>query len=221
MIEETKSLLEKKVTRRDFLKSTGMGALGVTALTWLFPGCSGEGANEVALFETASGVIIHESARCTGCLLCETSCSVVNDNKASQTTARVKVSRNLAYGPDGVDPIWWKNPGEMGNFKLVAETCRQCEKPACALACPAGAIYMDEKARARVVDTAKCVGCGTCTRACPWGIPTVDPETMKSTKCVLCHGFSACASVCPTGALKFVTWEEALARYKAHFQVEA
>jgi len=221
VIDETKSLLEKKLTRRDFLKTTGMGALGATALSWLLPGCSTDKGAQVAMFETAEGVIIHESARCTGCLLCETSCSVVNDGKASQTTTRVKVSKNLAYGPDGVKAAWWKNPGEMGNFKMVAETCRQCEKPACALACPENAIYMEEKVGARVVDTEKCVGCGTCTRACPWGIPTVDPETNVSTKCVLCHGYSACVAVCPTGALSYVSWDEALRKYKAHFQVDA
>ncbi len=221
MIEETKSLLEKKVTRRDFLKSTGMGALGVTALTWLFPGCSTDKKSNVAMFETASGVIIHESYKCTGCLLCESSCSMVNDGKSSQTTARVKVSKNMAYGPDGVNSTWWKNAGTMGNFKMVADLCRQCEKPACALACPENAIFMEEKVNAREVDPEKCVGCGTCTRACPWGIPTIDPETNVSTKCVLCHGYSACVSVCPTGALSFVSWEEAISKYKAHFQVDA
>ncbi len=219
MIEEKETILDQKVTRRDFLKISGMSVLGISAVSWLFPGCSNAVNDEVMLFENASGVIVHISNRCTGCLLCESTCSVVNDGKASQTTARVKISRNFAYGPEGVTGAWWNNPGDMGNFKLVAETCRQCEVPACALACPEQAIYQDKKTGAKIVDAEKCIGCGTCTAACPWNIPTVDPDLKVSTKCVLCHGYPGCVSTCPTGALNFVTWEDAIQKYKEHFKV--
>ena len=39
-------------------------------------------------------------------------------------------------------------------------------------------------------------------------MPTIDPETSKSTKCVSC-GY--CAANCPCGALKICTWEEVAA----------
>ena len=67
------------------------------------------------------------------------------------------------------------------------------------------AIYVDEKTGTRMIDESKCVGCGACAAACPYGMPTVDPEAKHSTKCVAC-GY--CASMCPCGALKVCTWEE-------------
>lgn len=215
MSDTTTHLMHGKITRRDFLKYTGIGTVSAAAMTWLLPGCQ---SKDIQVFETADGMIIHESARCTGCLVCETTCSMGNDGKASQVTARIKVSANYAYGDKGVRGDWVNGPGEMGNFKLVADTCRQCENPACALACPENAIFQQEETGAREVDPEKCVGCGTCTRACPWGIPTLDPETNISTKCVLCHGYTACVKDCPTGALQYVSWEEALAKYKNHLQ---
>jgi Fe-S-cluster-containing dehydrogenase component len=169
------------------------------------------------VFASATGVVIHEPNRCTGCLLCETSCTAVNDGKVSQHLARIKVSGNYQYGKEGPRGAWQQRAGEMGNFLLTAETCRQCERPACALACPEGAIFQETKAGAREVDPSKCVGCGTCVRACPWEIPVVDTETDVATKCVLCHGYSACVSVCPTNALHFVGWDDAIRRYREHF----
>ena len=65
------------------------------------------------------------------------------------------------------------------------------------------AIYADDKG-VKHVDEAKCVGCGACVEACPWHMPTIHPETRKSTKCILC---GACAEGCVTGALSIVPWD--------------
>ena len=62
------------------------------------------------------------------------------------------------------------------------------------------------------VDETKCVGCGACAAACPWHMPTINPETKKSTKCVQC---GACAAGCVTGALKIVPWEAIAAASQA------
>jgi len=91
------------------------------------------------------------------------------------------------------------------------DTCRQCEDPACGNACPVKAIYADENG-VKKVDETKCVGCGACTAACPWHMPTVNPETKKSTKCVQC---GACAAGCVTGALKIVPWDAIAAAAQA------
>ena len=83
------------------------------------------------------------------------------------------------------------------------DTCRQCEDPACGNACPQKAITTNAQG-IRVVDTDKCIGCGACHEACPWHMPTVNPETGKSSKCIAC---GACVAGCPSGALSIVDWD--------------
>ena len=67
-----------------------------------------------------------------------------------------------------------------------------------------GAIYAGGDGIRRV-DTDKCVGCGACTQACPWHMPTVNPYTKKSSKCVMC---GACVEGCPSGALSIIPWDK-------------
>ena len=88
-------------------------------------------------------------------------------------------------------------------FVYFPDTCRQCEDPACGNACPQKAITTNEQG-IRVVDTDKCIGCGACHEACPWHMPTVNPETGKSSKCIAC---GACVAGCPSGALSIVDWD--------------
>ena len=74
---------------------------------------------------------------------------------------------------------------------------------ACGNACPQKAITTNAQG-IRVVDTDKCIGCGACHEACPWHMPTVNPETGKSSKCIAC---GACVAGCPSGALSIVDWD--------------
>ena len=140
------------------------------------------------------------AARCTGCGRCEVNCTLFNDGKVMPFISRVKMTRNLYLGNnhDG-------KGGVYADFNYKPDTCHQCADPACLKACPVQAIYVDEKTGTRMIDESKCVGCGACAAACPYGMPTVDPEAKHSTKCVAC-GY--CASMCPCGALKVCTWEE-------------
>lgn len=203
---EKKGFLEKTTTRREFLKITGKGMAGVAvsySILSLF-GCSSN-PEDVAGYALASGLLIADRSRCTGCQRCEMACSIANDGKASALLSRVKISRNFNYGTQEPGPNYRKEDGYYGNFLMTPETCRQCSTPACAEACPVKAIEVSEVNGARVVNTEKCVGCGACNNACPWHLPTVDPETSKSTKCVLC---GVCAQHCITGALRVIPWEE-------------
>ncbi len=215
MSEETKvGLLEKLTTRRDFLKLTGKGMAGVAAsysILALF-GCSSK-EEEVAGFALATGLLIADRTRCTGCQRCEIMCTTAHDHKVQPYISRIKVSENYNYGVSGPKISYWKEDGQYGNLLMSPVTCKQCREPFCGNACPVGAIYSDESTGARTVDKDKCIGCGTCTEACPWHLPTVDPETKVSTKCVSC-GF--CASNCPTGALKLIPWEDVKVTLRKH-----
>lgn len=217
--------MKKTASRKEFLRMSGTGIAGsvltVSLLSFL-SGCATEpGQAKKRVFATASGAVIHDPNRCSGCRRCETNCTMANDGKAHPYISRVKIGRTLNYGFKGPLAAYWSGEGQFGNLRLNGETCRQCKEPYCGNACPVGAISADKTTGARVVDTAKCIGCGTCQRACPWGMATVDPETKKSTKCVLCYGDPQCAKGCPNGAIKFVAWEEAVKQYKTHWETHA
>jgi len=83
-----------------------------------------------------------------------------------------------------------------------AIACHQCENPPCAAVCPVGAI---RKLRSGLVevDAARCIGCGACVEACPFGAITV--VNGKAVKCDLCGGDPACVKQCMPGALKLAT----------------
>lgn len=205
--EIKKNILYRETTRREFLKLSGKGLGGAAislSLLSLF-GCKNSDPEEVSAFPLAAGVLIADRGKCTGCQRCETNCTIVNDSKIQPYISRIKVSRNYNFGTDGPKLAFWKEDGQYGNQLMSPETCKQCAEPYCAKACPMDAIVAHPENGSRIIDKKKCVGCGTCTNACPWNLPTVDPETEKSTKCLTC---GMCVRNCPTGALRIIPWED-------------
>lgn len=209
---EIEDFLEKLRTRREFLKISGKGAVGITVAASVLNmmGCSAKDAGDASVLVTERGLLIAERNRCVGCQRCEMVCTVANDGKIHPLISRVKISRNYNYGTEITDN-YRNEDGYYGNFLMTPETCKQCEEAKCAEACPVDAITQNEKTGAWVVDEEKCVGCGACAAACPWHMPTIDPENKKSTKCILC---GACADNCITGALQIVPWEKLDAMFR-------
>ena len=96
---------------------------------------------------------------------------------------------------------------------LLPVVCRQCADPACVEVCPAEAMVRDERGVvARGIF--RCRGCGSCVRACPFGVLSLEMVGHQVAKCDLCQdrleqGLEPrCVAVCPTGALRFATTEE-------------
>lgn len=106
---------------------------------------------------------------------------------------------------------------------LLPAVCRQCDEPACVCACPNGAMTRDEHGLVRR-RLAHCTGCGTCSRACPFGVLSDNgagiPTSYRSRayinghavgKCDLCASLNGgeaeahprCVAACPAGALLF------------------
>lgn len=202
-----KSFFDKEMTRRQFLKISGKSLAGLTVSATMLSlfGCSQQEIEEdsVATWALPQGLLVVNTAKCTGCERCEINCTLTNDKEVSTHIARVKISRNLhIHGRDGM---------YNGNFTYFPDTCRQCKDPACGNACPVQAIVTNDKG-IRIVDTSKCVGCGACVEACPWHMPTLNPVTNKSSKCIAC---GACAAGCPSTALAIIPWDEVTAAAQA------
>ena len=201
MGDKTK-FLDKEYTRRQFLKLSGkrLAGLTISAAMMDLMGVTSKSLAEdkVRVWAFPQGLLVVNADRCVGCQRCEINCTLTNDGCCSSYISRVKVTRNLYNSRNGsglyTDDSWTYFP----------DTCRQCENPPCGNICPAQAIYSDELGIRRV-DPDKCIGCGSCTIACPWHMPTVNPVTHKSSKCVMC---GACAEGCPAGALSIVPWEK-------------
>ena len=81
--------------------------------------------------------------------------------------------------------------------------------------CPTGASYKRKSDGIVLVDYDKCIGCGYCAWACPYGVRELDEQRQEMTKCTLCADrvynealpFAdrqpACVMACPTNARMF------------------
>lgn len=201
--ELLKSLeIPQDISRRGFLKASSMAAV----LTMVNEARAKEGAKPYIILEQAKGILIADPNLCVACHRCELACTEYNDGKASPRLARIKITRNVFFGPEGTQDLPTKE-GVWGNGVVVQETCRQCPHPVpCANACPQGAIKVDPKTGARKIDQSLCVGCHLCEKACPWGMISFDYETKKSSKCFLCDGDPKCVKACPAAAIRFIPW---------------
>ena len=205
ILPETLNLIRSssQFSRREFLLISGVMVVAVSGLeAW--------GAKETPLIilDQAKGLVIADPTKCVGCRRCELACTEFNDGKASPTIARIKISRNLNFGPKGLHN-GQRSQGSWGNGLIIQDVCKQCPHPVpCANACPNDAIVVNPPTNARVVDPDKCTGCKMCQRACPWEMMSFDSDTNKATKCFLCDGKPKCVEACPAGALSYVAWQD-------------
>lgn len=133
-------------------------------------------------------VITIDAEKCTGCQMCEMGCSLRNMKECNPERSRIRVIK------EELD----------GQLEFIPSTCMQCETAMCELVCPMKAISRHPETGARVIDEKKCVGCSTCSYACPFGACYVDRRLGKSVVCIQCDGDPTCAKVCPSGALNYV-----------------
>jgi len=139
--------------------------------------------------------MLFDLRRCVGCRACQVSCKVENDV------------------PLGVYRTWVKEV-EKGTYPAVRShfipiVCNQCDRPACTRVCPVGATYPMENGIV-YIDAHRCIGCGYCMAACPYGVRFIHPTRGIAEKCDWCwprvrdgQGPPACAANCPGGAILF------------------
>ena len=160
-----------------------------------------------------------DSRRCVKCWACEVACQQWHEIKAA-TVHRREVREEVE--------------GTFPNVKrtFTSLSCMHCENPACVENCPVGAIYKREEDGLVVGDSSVCIGCKTCEKACPFGVPQyleIEGEGFKMDKCDGClsQGRAAdetprCVNTCPTKALHFgkLADMEALATEKGGSRLE-
>ncbi|MGB0903006.1 nitrate reductase subunit beta [Halocynthiibacter sp.] len=79
--------------------------------------------------------------------------------------------------------------GEYENtfMMYLPRLCEHCLNPACAAACPSGAIYKREEDGIVLIDQEKCRGWRMCVSGCPYKKVYYNWESGKSEKCTFCY----------------------------------
>ncbi|MFB3817929.1 MAG: 4Fe-4S dicluster domain-containing protein [Candidatus Methylomirabilales bacterium] len=124
-------------------------------------------------------------ARCVACGKCELACAFTHGRDGLPGASRISVIRS---GPDRGTPV----------------TCLQCHDAACVAACPADALVREPATGAIRTREARCLRCGMCVAACPFGNMRWEAAGGRAIKCDLCGGEPRCVPFCPTRALEYL-----------------
>lgn len=83
--------------------------------------------------------------------------------------------------------------------------CRECGAQPCMDKCPAQAFSLVADGAGTRIEPKRCIGCGLCAGACPYGSIWLNLERGHAVKCDLCGGDPQCVKACPFGALSIDT----------------
>ncbi len=145
---------------------------------------------------------------CVGCHACQIACRDRNDLMNPG-----EIFRKVDTFEGGKFPNPW--------FYPLSIACNHCANPACVAACASGAMYKDEETGLVLHDDELCIGCGTCTEACPYQEPILIEKEGKTVaaKCDGCYTLTSkgmnpvCVDACGMRALEFGELEDLMAKY--------
>ncbi|WP_289042992.1 4Fe-4S dicluster domain-containing protein [uncultured Aliiroseovarius sp.] len=154
---------------------------------------------------------------CVGCQGCVTACKGWNTQNYG-----APLSDTDPYGADPggtflnrVFSYEAKAEGRPAQTVHMPRSCLHCDDAPCVTVCPTGASYKRSEDGIVLVNEDRCIGCGLCAWACPYGARELDREAGIMKKCTLCvdriynenlpeeDRVPACVRTCPTGARHF------------------
>jgi len=111
--------------------------------------------------------------RCWGCMTCEVAC---------------KQELGLGVGPRPMKVLETGARLIDGALQrdFIPTLCQHCDRPACLAACPVEAIVKGGDGTVQVVKDS-CTGCGSCVKACPFGVIEMEGGIEMPVKCTLCR----------------------------------
>lgn len=198
------------MSRRTMLRRLAAGATG-GLIVWVFPGlASGKELSRGAKRPAYAYAV--DISRCIGCCTCMRACRAENDVPEGNFRTwveryRVSADGNVHVDVASKDNFVFQETPAAGTVKafFVPKLCNHCEKSVCSQVCPVGAAYTAPEG-AVLVDRQRCIGCGYCVQACPYGTRFISPVTHTADKCTFCYhritrGLPpACVLSCPKSA---------------------
>jgi len=186
----------KRLSRRDFLKLAGTGASGLMLAGAAPDTVHASSEGQLPLAEHKA--LLYDATRCLGCRVCEDACRHYNNLPHEQAD-------DLSGSNFTVVKRYESEDGTLVSYRKYQ--CMHCVDPACASACPVGALHKLEDGPV-VYDGDKCIGCRYCMQACAFGVPRYDWSLAYPLirKCELCYqreAGAACAEACPRQVLLF------------------
>ncbi len=194
------------MNRREFLKLGGSSIAILTVGGKSLPAMASEPLDlpNVNDNNTEQYAVLTDVTKCVECKMCQMACQSYYGLNGGQNVEDLSPEAWTFIRTVEVDV---NGKQEKRN---VRNQCFHCLEPACASACPVGALYKEESGPV-VYEGWKCIGCRYCMTACPFGIPRYewDSKAPLVTKCIMCfqrlkNGQQpVCTAACPSGATTF------------------
>jgi formate dehydrogenase iron-sulfur subunit len=155
------------------------------------------------------GLLI-DTSLCIGCRGCQVACKQWNQRPGVKTKFEGTYENPIKLSSQTWQRVRFVEHESSGavEWLFMPDTCKHCSEASCMEVCPAGAINRTEVGTI-LLDGGLCIGCRNCVQACPFHVPGFNKNIGVTEKCTFCidrvnNGLkTACATVCPTGAINF------------------
>ena len=181
----------------------------------------------------ADNAFLYDGSLCIACRSCQVACKQWNYLPGEKT--QFFAAAGGYQNPSDLSPTTWTiikfyehEIGGKVEWLFRRFHCFHCTDAACIRVCPVEpvkAMQRHQRFGTVFVNQDLCIGCGACQEYCPYGVAHVDPKLEKSRKCTACFDrvanglIPACATTCPTKAIRYGTMDEILSIASARTKV--